>query len=61
LSKPLFVVYEDVDMKDIAEKILGHMAQKPVEALQSGKESRGIKRVKSLSNLAGKPNYGSKK
>src|SRR5829696_2372661 len=38
--KPLFNLYllcEDVDMKDMAEKILGHIS--PVEALQSGEES----------------------
>ena len=56
LSKPLFVVYEDDDMKDKAEKVLGHIiwlleeAQKPVKALE---ESREIKRVKS-GELSGK-------
>ena len=38
LSKPLFVAYEDEGMKDMAEKVLGHIlwlleeAQKPVKA-----------------------------
>src|SRR5436309_13822499 len=50
LSKPLFVAYEDEGMKDMAEKVLGHIlwlleeAQKPVKALE---ESREIKRVRS--------------
>ncbi|RIA91416.1 hypothetical protein C1645_805231 [Glomus cerebriforme] len=57
LSMPLFVAYEDVGMKDMAEKVLGHIiwlleeAQKPMEASQSR-----VKRVKSLSNLARKSN-----
>jgi hypothetical protein len=55
LSKPLFVVYEDENMKDKAEKVLGHIiwlmeeAQKPVEVPQSVK--REIKRVRSSSNM----------
>ena len=58
LSKPLFVAYEDESMKDMAEKVLGHIlwlleeAQKPVKALE---ESREIKRVRS-GDLAGKKN-----
>jgi len=57
LSKPLFVMYENDGMKDMAEKVLGRIiwllegAQKPMEASQSG-----VKRVKSLSNIAGKLN-----
>ena len=43
LSKPLFVAYEDEGMKDMAEKILGHIlwlleeAQKPVKALEESR------------------------
>ena len=56
LSKPLFVMYENDGMKDMAEKIFGHIvwlleAQKPVEASQSG-----VKRVRSTGNLAIKSN-----
>lgn len=42
LSIPLFVVYEDEDTEDKAEKVLGHIiwlfeeTQKQVEASQSG-------------------------
>jgi hypothetical protein len=61
LSKPLFVVYEEdvKDMNDKAEKILGHIiwlleeAQKPVKTWD---ESREIKRVRSIGDLAGKSN-----
>ena len=64
LSKPLFVAYEDEGMKDMAEKVLGHIlwlleeAQKPVKALE---ESREIKRVRSgelpkVTDLEGKTN-----
>ncbi|PKY19238.1 hypothetical protein RhiirB3_406604 [Rhizophagus irregularis] len=51
------VVYKDENLQAKVEKDLGHIvwilekAQKPVEALQSG-----VKRVKSLSNIAGKLN-----
>ena len=61
LSKPLFVVYEDSDMRVKAAKVLGHIiwlleeVQKPAEASQSG-----VKRVKSLSNLAGKGSSSTK-
>ena len=60
LSKPLIVVYENEGMKDMTEKILGHIiwlleeAQKPVEVLQN--EMRDIKRVRSTENLASKSN-----
>ncbi|RIA79214.1 hypothetical protein C1645_746052 [Glomus cerebriforme] len=56
LSKPLSVAYEDEDMKDKAEKVLGHIiwllkeARKPVKALE---ESREIKRARS-GDLVGK-------
>jgi len=59
LSKPLFVAYEDAGMKDMAEKVLGHIiwlfeeVQKSVEASRSRKGSREIKRVRSPVNLAG--------
>ncbi|CAI2186143.1 6966_t:CDS:2, partial [Funneliformis geosporum] len=58
LSKPLFVTYEDEGMKDMAEKVLGHIlwlleeTQKLIKALE---ESREIKRVRS-GDLAGKKN-----
>ena len=51
------VVYKDENLQAKVEKVLGHIvwlleeAQKPVEASQSGE-----KRVKSLSNIAGKSN-----
>ena len=57
LSKPVIVVYGNEDMERNVERVLGHIAwlleeaQKPVEASQSG-----VKRVKSLSNIAGKSN-----
>ena len=44
LSKPLLVAYEDEGMKDMAEKVLGHIlwlpeeAQKPVKALEKSRE-----------------------
>ncbi|CAB4431044.1 unnamed protein product [Rhizophagus irregularis] len=59
LSKPLFVVYEDAGMKDMAEKILGHIiwlleeSQKADSAVNLDKE-REIKRSKSLSKIAEK-------
>jgi hypothetical protein len=57
LSEPVVIVYNDENLQAKVEKVLGHIvwileeAQKPVEASQSG-----VKRVKSLSNLAGKSN-----
>ena len=45
LSKPLSVAYEDEDMKDKVERVLGHTiwlleeSQKLVKAFQSGEES----------------------
>ena len=59
LSKPLFVVYEDAGMKDMAEKVLGHIiwlleeSQKADSAVSLDKE-REIKRSKSLSKIAEK-------
>ncbi|GBC17659.2 hypothetical protein GLOIN_2v1774909 [Rhizophagus irregularis DAOM 181602=DAOM 197198] len=59
LSKPLFVVYEYAGMKDMAEKILGHIiwlleeSQKADSAVNLDKE-REIKRSKSLSKIAEK-------
>ncbi|CAB4418757.1 unnamed protein product [Rhizophagus irregularis] len=59
LSKPLFVAYEDAGMKDMAEKILGHIiwlleeSQKADSAVNLDKE-REIKRSKSLSKIAEK-------
>ncbi|EXX53544.1 uncharacterized protein OCT59_011977 [Rhizophagus irregularis] len=57
LSEPVTVVCKDENLQAKVEKILGHIvwlleeAQKPVEASQSG-----VKRVKSLSNIAEKSN-----
>ena len=60
LSKPLFVMYDNDGMKDMAEKIFGHIiwlleeAQKPVETSQSDEQMRLSKKQRSSSNLAGK-------
>jgi hypothetical protein len=58
LSKPLFVAYDDAGMKDIAEKVLGHIiwlleeSQKADSAINVDRE--GNKKVRSLSNVAEK-------
>ncbi|PKC00698.1 hypothetical protein RhiirA5_505039 [Rhizophagus irregularis] len=56
LSKPLFVAYEDAGMRDMAEKILGHIiwlleeSQKADSAVNLDKE-REIKKPRSSGNL----------
>src|SRR5581483_9856120 len=57
LSKPLFVVYENAGMKDMAENVLEHIiwlmeeAQKPVETSQSDEQTRYPKKQKLISSL----------
>ena len=52
LSKPLFVAYKDVGMKDMAEKVLGHIIWL-LEEVQKPLQSE-VKRVRLMGNLAGK-------
>ncbi|RIA83752.1 hypothetical protein C1645_742832 [Glomus cerebriforme] len=60
LSKLLFIAYENVGMKDMVKKILGHIiwllekVQKLVEVSQSDEQMRLSKKQRSSSNLAGK-------
>ena len=62
LSKPLFVMYEHKNMRDMAEKVLGHIvwlleeAQKTDSALDINEEKVVVKKHRSLSNLAEKSN-----
>ena len=61
LSKPLFVMYEHKNMRDMAEKVLGHIvwlleeAQKTDPALDIN-EKKVVKKHRSSSNLAEKSN-----